>query len=58
MCDISRDTHLSCMQDGHATKFPLEADALIFGTLCFVSMGALSSMMWCGGVHTVGISVI
>ena len=45
MCDISRDTHLSRTQDGHAANFSLEADALIFGTLRLVSMGALSSMM-------------
>ena len=45
MCDISRDTHLSRTQDGHAANFSLEADALIFGTLRFVSTRALSSIM-------------
>ena len=45
MCDISRDTHLSRTQDGHAANFSLEADALIFGTLRFVSTGASTFMM-------------
>ena len=45
MCDISGYTHRFRMQDGHTAKFSLEVDALIFGTLHFVSMGTLSSMM-------------
>ena len=45
MCDISGYTHQFHMQDGHTAKFSLEVDALIFGTLHFIRMGALSSMM-------------